>query len=97
MPSLHPFEVLKKPVVTEKSTLLQENGRYSFEVAPSASKHQIKVAVEQAFNVKVVKVNTMSVRGKRKRLGPRWTTAKPWKKAVVTLAPGNSITIFEGV
>lgn len=76
---------------------MQEQGRYTFEVAPSATKHQIKRAVEAAFDVKVVKVNTMNLRGKRKRYGPRVKEQPSWKKAIVTLAPGNTITIFEGV
>lgn len=94
---LHPFEIIRRPVITEKSTLLQDEGRYTFEVAPSATKHQVKEAVQEAFNVKVLKVNTMMVRGKRRRLGPRFSVSRSWKKAVVQLAPGNTITIFEGV
>ena len=94
---MHAFEILRRPLVTEKSTTMQEQGRYTFEVAPQAAKHQIKRAVEQAFDVKVIKVNTMNVRGKRKRFGPRMVTGPSWKKALVTLAPGNTITIFEGV
>ena len=73
--------VLKRPVVTEKSTGLAETGRYVFEVDPSATKLQIKLVVK----------------GKRKRFGPRMSVNKNWKKAIVTLAPGESITIFEGV
>lgn len=94
---MNSFDVLRRPVITEKSTNLQEQGRYSFEVAPRASKLQIKRAVEEAFSVKVLGVNTMNVKGKRKRFGPRETSRRSWKKAIVTLAPGNSITIFEGV
>ncbi len=94
---LHPFEIIRRPVVTESSTFLQDSGRYTFEVAVSATKHQVKEAVEEAFNVEVLKVNTMMVKGKRKRLGPRFTASRNWKKAIVQLAPGNSITIFEGV
>ncbi len=94
---MHTFEILRRPLITEKSTDLQEEGRYSFEVATEATKHQIKWAVEEAFNVKVIKVNTMNVKGKRKRFGPRVTLQKSWKKALVTLAPGQTITIFEGV
>ena len=91
------FDIIRRPVVTEKSTLLQEQGRYTFEVAPSATKLQIKQAVEEAFNVEVVHVNTMNVRGKKKRFGPRLAVMPSWKKAIVQLAPGNTITIFEGV
>ena len=67
MSKLHKFSILRKPVVTEKSTLLQEENRYVFEVAPSATKHEIKDAVELAFGVSVRKVRTMNVKGKRKR------------------------------
>ncbi len=91
------FDVLRRPVVTEKSTMFQEAGRYVFEVAPKATKHQIKQAVEQIFEVKVLKVNTMNVHQKRKRFGPRVTRQRSIKKAIVTVAPGNTITIFEGV
>jgi len=91
------FDIIRRPVVTEKSTLMQEDGRYTFDVAPKATKHQIKQAVEEAFNVEVVHVNTMNVKGKRKRFGPRQSTKPTWKKAIVQLASGNTITIFEGV
>ena len=89
--------VLRRPVVTEKSTSLQERGRYVFEVDPRATKLQIKQVVQEAFEVRVLGVNTMMVKGKRKRFGPRFSQGKTWKKAIVTLAPGESITIFEGV
>ena len=91
------FDILRRPVITEKSTILQEEGRYTFEVAPNATKHQIKEAVEEAFNVRVLQVNTMHVRGKRKRFGPRIAQGRSWKKAIVLLSPGDTITIFEGV
>ena len=91
------FDILRRPVITEKSTILQEKGRYTFEVAPNATKHQIKEAVEEAFNVNVLQVNTMHVRGKRKRFGPRIAQGRSWKKAIVLLSPGDTITIFEGV
>jgi large subunit ribosomal protein L23 len=91
------YDILRRPIITEKSTLMQENGRYAFEVSPSATKHQIQRAVMDAFDVKVIKVNTMNVRGKQKRFGPRISTKRSWKKAIVTLAPGDTITIFEGV
>ena len=90
-------DVLRRPIITEKSTLMQERGRYVFEVDTHANKHQIKRAVEEAFSVDVLRVNTMNVHGKRKRYGPRLTPRRSWKKAVVTLAPGNTIAIFEGV
>jgi large subunit ribosomal protein L23 len=94
---MHTFEILRRPVVTEKSTMLQEAGKYVFEVAVGASKHDIRRAVEEAFGVKVVGIGTMNVRGKTKRFGPRPVHKRSWKKAIVTLAPGENITIFEGV
>ena len=94
---MHTFEVLRRPIVTEKSTMLQEKRRYVFEVAPKATKIEVKKAVEEAFNVRVLGVNTMNMRGKRKRYGPGWSVQRKWKKAIVALAPGDSITIFEGV
>ena len=94
---MNPFDILRKPVITEKSTLFQDSGKYVFEVAPKATKHEIKRAVEAAFDVKVVKVNTMNLRGKTKRFGPRIVVAPSRKKAIVTLAAGDTITIFEGV
>ena len=94
---MNSFDILRRPIVTEKSTNLQEQDRYSFEVTPGASKLQIKDAVEEAFSVEVLRVNTMNVKGKQKRFGPRQTARRSWKKAIVTLAPGHSIAIFEGV
>jgi large subunit ribosomal protein L23 len=94
---MHSFQILRRPVVTEKSTLLSEQGRYVFEVSKRATKHDIKRAVEDAFDVTVVRVHTMAVKGKRKRFGPKITTQRSWKKAIVTLTPGDSITLFEGV
>lgn len=94
---MHPFEILRRPIITEKSTLMQDEGRYVFEVSTGATKHQIKKAVQEAFDVRVTKVNTMNMRGKSKKYGPRATLKKSWKKAIVTLASGESITIFEGV
>jgi large subunit ribosomal protein L23 len=91
------FEILLRPVITEKSTDMHENGRYTFEVARDATKLEIRGAVETAFDVDVVKVTTLNVRGKTKRLGPRQVSLRSWKKAVVTLAQGDRIEIFEGV
>jgi len=90
-------DILLRPVVTEKTTGLQERGRYTFEVAPGATKLQVKQAVETTFGVNVIKVNTMNVKGKRKRFGPKLVARRSRKKAVVTVAAGQSITIFEGV
>ena len=89
-------KVLRRPVVTEKSTIQSEQGRYVFEVDADASKNDIAKAVEWAFNVKVVKVNTMTVPGKVKRYGRRPSKQPDWKKAIVLLQSGDSIQLFEG-
>ena len=93
---MHTFQVLRRPIVTEKTTLLQEQTRYVFEIAQNANKAQVKEAVESAFKVEVVAVNIINLHGKPKRYGPRYTKVKEYKKAVVTLKPGNKIEIFEG-
>ena len=94
---MHPYEVLRRPVITEKSTELQAQGKYAFEVARDANKPQIKQAVEKAFKVKVTAVNVVMVRGKERRVGRRPVLTQPWKKAIVTLQPGDKIELFEGV
>ena len=94
---MHLYEVLRRPLITEKYTMLQTLGKYAFEVEGEANKPQIKQAVEKAFNVKVTSVNVMTVPGKRRRLGRRELPARPWKKAIVTLKPGDKIELFEGV
>jgi len=94
---VHLYEVLRRPLITEKATLLKEGDKYAFEVANKASKPQIKEAVEQAFRVRVNGVNVITMPGKTKRFGRRQVTSSSWKKAIVTLAPGDKITFFEGV
>jgi large subunit ribosomal protein L23 len=94
---MHLYEVIRRPLVTEKNTIMQEQGRYVFEVARTATKPQVKQAVELAFKVKVDKVNVVVVPGKKKRMGRRETQASDTKKAIVTLEPGFKITLFEGV
>ena len=89
--------VLIKPAITEKSTLLQESGKYTFHVAPRANKIEVKQAVEQNFNVTVLDVNITKLRGKRKRYGPRAVKQPDIKKAVVTLQPGDRINLVEGL
>lgn len=88
--------VLKRPVVTEKSTLLQEQGKYVFEIHPKATKNDVARAVETMFEVHVKSVNTLRHRGKFKRYGPTLSKRPDRKKAIVKLAPGESIQIFEG-
>ncbi len=91
-----PHDILIRPVVSEKSYGLAEQGKYTFEVAGEANKIEIRRAVEEQFHVVVTAVNTLWVRGKQRRMGrlPAGRT-KRWKKAVVTLQAGDSIDIFE--
>ena len=95
---MHPYEVLKRPIVTEKTSRQSDTeNRYSFEVDRRANKLQIKEAVEKAFNVQVVAVNVMNVSGKQRRMGRIRGHTPNWRKAVVKLAPGQRIQLFEGV
>ena len=94
---MHLYQVLRRPLITEKATALQANGQYAFEVAAEATKPQIKQAVEKAFKVEVTVVNVMTVPGKRRKLRGRQLPARTWKKAIVTLKPGDKIELFEGV
>ena len=94
---MHQFEVLRRPLITEKNTIQQAIGKYAFEVANEANKHQVKQSVEKAFAVKVTKVNIMIVHGKMRRMGKRAVLMPSWKKAIVTLKPGDKIQLFEGV
>jgi large subunit ribosomal protein L23 len=90
------YQILRKPTITEKSTGLQEVGKYTFEIAPTANKVQVKEAVEKNFNVSVLDVNITMLRGKRKRYGARFKTMPNVKKAVVTLKSGDRINLVEG-
>ena len=94
---MHLYDVIRRPLVTEKNTAQQTQGKYGFEVMAEANKIEIKQAVEKAFKVTVTSVNVMKVRGREKRIGRKKVVASNWKKAVVTLKPGDKITIFEGV
>lgn len=88
-------EILIRPIVTEKSTALMEQGKYTFRVPLQATKIQIRQAVEQIFKVKVQSVNTMRYEGKLKRMGRTEGRRSDWKKAIVTLQPGETIELFE--
>ena len=90
-------QVLIKPTITEKSTILQETGKYTFEVAPKANKVEVKEAVEKGFDVTVLDVNITKNHGKRKRYGPRIAKRPDVKKAVVTLQAGDRINLIEGL
>jgi large subunit ribosomal protein L23 len=94
---MHVYEVLRRPVITEKSTELQTRNKYAFEIAEGANKPMIKQAVEKAFKVKVTGVNVVTMRGKMRRVGRKMVMTAPWKKAIVTLRPGDKIEFFEGV
>jgi large subunit ribosomal protein L23 len=92
------YEVLKRPVTTEKTTLLSSLVRqYTFEVDPRANKHLVKQAVEKIFDVEVVKVNMLKVPSRPRRWGRIQGRRSGWKKAIVTLVEGDSISFFEGV
>ena len=112
IPCVHPNLIIKRPLLTEKGTLLKETGgtperparsrepsspQVLFEVATDANKIEIRHAVETLFNVKVVDVRTQIVRGKEKRVGRFVGRRSNWKKAIVTLAAGDNIEFFEGV
>jgi large subunit ribosomal protein L23 len=90
-------DIIRRPLITEKATDLQEQDKYVFEVARSANKLQVKGAVEKVFNVHVVDVNVVTVPGKLKRRGRRQVPTSAWKKAIVQLKRGDRITYFEGV
>ena len=94
---MHLYAVLRRPLITEKNTMLQAQGKYAFEVAGDANKPQVKQAVEKAFKVKVLAVNVMTVPGKTRRVGRQQVLTQSWKKAIVTLKPGDKIEFFEGV
>jgi large subunit ribosomal protein L23 len=91
-------QVVRKPLVTERFAELRErDNKFIFEVHPDANKHEIRQAIEHYFGVKVSDVRTMNVRGKVKRLGRFTGKRADWKKAIVTLAEGDSIDLFDQV
>lgn len=90
------YEIIRRPLVTEKTTAAEDANQYSFEVKLDANKHQIRNAVETLFDVKVMSVNTAVMPGKRKRFGRTFGKRSNWKKAVVTLAEGDTIEFYTG-
>jgi large subunit ribosomal protein L23 len=91
-----PYDILLRPVVGDKAAIKREKeNRYAFVVVPDANKIEIKRAIEQAFKVKVLKVNTACFRGKKRTVRMKVGYTPRWKKAVVTLAPGQHIALFE--
>jgi large subunit ribosomal protein L23 len=96
--AIHPLEVLRRPLITEKGTRLGTENKYVFEVYRGSNKHQIKEAVQKAFDVRVVHVNVMNVKGKSRRSRGGHIFHRPnWRKAVVTLTPDDKIELFEGM
>ena len=92
------YKIIKSPMITEKGDVQKEkHNQLTFEVSKDANKIQIKKAVERLFKVKVLNVNTSNIRGKPKRVCKNICRMKDWKKAVVTLKPGDHIDFFEGV
>jgi large subunit ribosomal protein L23 len=95
---LDQYSIIRRPVVTEKSTALkEENNQLVFEVGLDANKSEVKKAIERLFKVTVLSVRTQNREGKRKRLGRSVGRRKHWKKAIVTLKEGDRIDFFEGV
>lgn len=88
------IEIIKYPIITDKATRLLENNQYSFVVNPTSSKPTIKTAIEYLFNVKVIKINTCQLPKKKKRVGKYIGWKSHYKKAIVTLAEGNTINLF---
>lgn len=94
---MNPYKIIKNPVITEKTTIQKAEGNtVTFEVHIDATKEQIKEAVHEVFNVKVVEVRTIKMKGKPKRMGRFVGKRSDWKKAIVKLAEGEKIPYFEG-
>ncbi|HAP66304.1 MAG TPA: 50S ribosomal protein L23 [Nitrospinae bacterium] len=92
------YAVIKKPIITERSAYLKERGnKIIFQVEVNANKRDIKKAVEKVFNVHVMDVNTLNVKGKVKRFGKSFGKRPDWKKAIVTLKEGDKIELLEGI
>jgi large subunit ribosomal protein L23 len=87
------LDIIKAPVITEKSQMMKANGQYVFKVDPRANKTEIKIAIERIFNVKVTKIATLNEQTKKKRVGRYTGLTNHSKKAIVTLAEGQSIDI----
>jgi len=93
-----PHDIIKKPIITEASTDLMAEKKYTFVVDKRSNKTEIKNAVEKVFGVKVEKVNTMNMRGKNKRMGVHIGKKADWKKAIVMLTKDSkTIEFFEGI
>ena len=93
----NPLDLLIRPIITEKTSAMMQVKKYTFQVPLTANKVEIRQAVEAIFGVKVVSVNTIRVMGKTKRMGKYVGKRPDYKKAIVRLAEGNTITLFEGM
>ncbi len=93
----NPRDVLIRPLITEKTSMMMQENKYAFQVALNANKVEIRQAVEQIFDVKVLSVNTVRVLGKIKRMGRTQGKRSDYKKAIVKLAEGQTIEFFEGM
>lgn len=94
--NLSVYDIIIRPIITEKSNALSTLNKYTFEVHKSANKIQIRKAVEEIFKVKVLSVNTMNVKSKPKRMGAFLGRTRSWKKAIVALPEGERLEFFEG-
>lgn len=88
------YEVIIRPIVSERSFDLMNENKYTFEVAKNAPKEEIRAAIQKLFGVRVLKVNTINVKPKQKRVRYQVGMTRSWKKAIVTLAPGDKIEVF---
>lgn len=92
------YDIIKRPLITEKTSIQKEvSNQLSFEVERKSNRVEIKRSIEKIFNVKVIGLQTMQVKGKKKRRGRIIGKRRDWKKAIVTLGPGERIDFFEGV
>lgn len=95
---MNPQQIIQRPLVTERSMVIRDTqNKYCFKVHPRATKPEIRKAIEELFSVKVTAVATMNVAGKPKRLGRSMGYRASWKKAIVTVAPGQKIEIYDAV
>lgn len=92
---MNAHQIIIRPLITEKNTNLMSLNKYSFEVDKNATKPEIGAAISEIFNVRVTNVTTMNVRGKLRRRGMRYGYTSSWKKAIVTLAAGDTIDVFQ--
>jgi large subunit ribosomal protein L23 len=91
------YDIIRRPIITEKTNIQkEESNQVTFEVDPRANRIEVQRAIEKIFNVKVANIRTMHVRGKIKRRGRILGKRRNWKKAIVTLMPGERIEFFEG-